>query len=210
MQPGMTVTVVATSPAPILVSARVTRVDGPEVELLLDRDADVGSRVILELPAGSPEPRATASVVGAAGRAVRVRVQRTVQKDAREYPRLVGRIGLRYRRGGDAAAWMGGADVPGDEREPDPFMNFSVTGLAFEDEPAVSAGDTLLASLTVPGAAPFRATARVVRTWPIPEDEREEGPATHRIAIVFDAVPPEGTAALLAYTQRLQELLTEG
>jgi hypothetical protein len=205
---GMSLTLMTTVPVPAMVPATVSRVDGATVHVTLDRDVAVGARVIVELPAGSSVPRATAVVRSQQGRAVVLQIERMVPREAREYPRLMGRIPLRYRPAGDEAAWMRGDDIPGIDREPDALMSFSVTGLAFDDIDGVRVDDRLLLAFSVPGSAVWRAVGRVVRVAPIPADEREpDGAATCRVAIAFESIPVEATKALLAYTTRMQDEL---
>jgi hypothetical protein len=207
----------ATGPAPVLVGGSVVRFAGDLLVLALAQDTDipVGTRVILELPANAGAPRVIVAVEAVEGRTLTTRMVKVPPRDLREYPRLQGIVALRYRVAGDdgdAAAWLRGDVVHRPEHVPDPFMNFSATGLAFDDGPHAADHDLLLLEFSLPGdATQWRSTARVVRVWPIPIDERDdEQPASHRIAIVFETIPQGATAALTEYTMHIQEALLEG
>lgn len=57
---------------------------------------------------------------------------------------------------------------------------------------------------------------RVARVLPIPESEQHVsaepamGVATHRIAMLFDAIPDDAAAAFMRYSARLQESMLLG
>ncbi|MDP2308423.1 MAG: hypothetical protein Q8P18_20560 [Pseudomonadota bacterium] len=126
----------------------------------------------------------------------------------RRAPRAHGTLVFRYHRapGGaaDVAAWMAGGPARGPERVPDPTMNFSPSGIAFDDIAICADGDVLLFELGIPGEpGRWRGGARVVRISPVPIDERDEFvAATHRVAIALESFPDEGVTALAAYTER--------
>lgn len=137
--------------------------------------------------------------------------------DRRAFPRCMGALDVHCHPGvpddpAAAAGWLheGGSPAPG--WRPDPFMNFSALGLAFEDEARAALGDTLFLSIRIPREpAGFRAVARVLRVSELPVDEREpDSRATHRFAVRFEAIDPRGSAALVAYTLRVQAALMEG
>jgi hypothetical protein len=102
---------------------------------------------------------------------------------------------------------MRGGAPTGQEFEPDPFMNFSVTGLAFDDIESCRADDLLGFVITIPREAhTWRGVASVVRVWRIPIDERDESiAATHRIAVNFTELPDDARLALGRHTERIQE-----
>lgn len=122
--------------------------------------------------------------------------------EQRQLPRAHGTLHLRYHRGDDIAAWLAGGPPQGQERTPDPTMNFSAGGVAFDDEPACEDGDTLLFELGIPDdPRRWRGAARVLRVSRIPIDERDDFfTATHRIAAQVLTLPEEGIDALQAYT----------
>ena len=222
---GAPVTVVyATGPVPVLTRGIVGQFEGEGLDIELDDDVEipVGARVILDLPHDAGAPRAIVEVRSHEGRLLSTRLVRIQASDKREYPRLQGSVALRYRvarNDADGGAWMRGDDVPTTERVPDAFMNFSATGLAFDDGAFTKENDLLLCHFSLPGdATAWRCTARVVRVWPIPIDERDgadelegrEAAATHRIAIFFESIPESATTALTRYTIRIQDAILEG
>ncbi len=182
-----------------------------------------GMRVVLD---GGPDRdvRIKGLVAGMEGHRLRVETERVVPPDKRSFPRMYGGIHVRYRvlAAGegeeDASAWVSGGDAPGQEgewREPDPFMDFSGTGLRFEDQLHCKTEDRMLIELKLPSSEdPWRATARVVRVDPIrPEDlegreENKQAPApTHQIAVQFLDLPADATEALTAFAMRIQDAL---
>ncbi|MDP2314642.1 MAG: hypothetical protein Q8P41_17190 [Pseudomonadota bacterium] len=132
-------------------------------------------------------------------------------QDQRSVPRAHGTLLLRYHRAPDGEddlpAWLAGGPPRGVERSPDPTMNFSEAGIAFDDMPACADGDVLLLELGIPGEAPrWRGAARVLRVSPIPIDERDDFvAATHRVAVMLIALPDEGSRALRDYTARTRQ-----
>jgi hypothetical protein len=126
-------------------------------------------------------------------------------------PRAHGTLDFRYHRapGGaaDVAAWVAGGPARSAERAPDPTMNFSAAGIAFDDMPVCADGDVLLFELGIPGEPRrWRGGARVDRISPIPIDERDDFvAATHRVAITLDTFADDGLTALQAYTERTRQ-----
>jgi hypothetical protein len=137
--------------------------------------------------------------------------------DRRAFPRCMGALAVQCHAGvsddpAAAAEWLHEGRASSEVWSPDPFMNFSALGLAFEDEARAREGDTLFLSIRLPREpASFRAVARVLRVSELPADEREpDSRATQRVAVRFDAIDPRGSAALVAYTLRVQAALMEG
>jgi hypothetical protein len=94
-------------------------------------------------------------------------------------------------------------------------MDFSGTGLRFEDQLHCRTNDLLLIELALPSSEDrWHATARVVRVDPIgPEDpeggdveERKRDP-THQIAVQFVDLPTEATEALTTFAISIQDAL---
>ncbi|MCA9556486.1 MAG: hypothetical protein KC933_41060, partial [Myxococcales bacterium] len=143
-------------------------------------------------------PRVSATVIERDGPFLRAMERRRKARDRRVFPRVVGGIPLRYRivhtREAEVvtARWMAGAPdaAPASEwRHPDPFMNFSATGLRFDDEPLAEAGDILLCELGVGGRPEhWRAVATVVRLIPIHGAHEIPG-ACHHVAVMFSDAP---------------------
>lgn len=174
-------------------------------------DITAGSRVVLNWSEGRGR-RVSATVTHRDGCRLEARERRAAPVDQRLWPRQVGGVHLRYRvlraEEGERLwrAWMDGEDVgDGPWRNPDPFMNFSVTGLRFDDDCDCQSGDVLICELGIPGTDhAWRAAARVVRVWPVPEEEREAGSTAKRVAVQFTELPTDAAEALTHYTLRLQ------
>lgn len=188
-----------------------------------DSTLELGIHVVLD---GEPENdlRMTGMVVEVSGSRFRVETGRVVPSDKRSFPRMQGGIRVRYRvltgkqRKAVSTAWLNGEEAPGKEGdwwEPDPFMDFSGSGLKFDDQLHCKEGDTILLELQIPRSEErWHATARVVRTGPIPAEEkndlddvRRELAPTHQIAVEFLHIPKEATEAIAAFTLRIQSAL---
>jgi len=106
------------------------------------------------------------------------------------------------------AGWLEGSDealTTGEWIQPDEFMNFSVTGLAFDGDERACPNDLLLLEMRIrnnPDA--LRATARVIRVFPLKEEDRE-GEHTHRIAVQFEDLPEPVRRALADLTLDIQD-----
>lgn len=170
---------------------------------------------------GDPaQPWRHGTIAGARGRRISISIEHAKARDLRYWPRMIGGIGLAYaivpRDRWDLAAkrWLAWSEQPPDAAffEPDPLMDFSAGGFRFDDVERCVADDLMLLKIKVPTSdTTWRATARVVRVSPIPVDQRdepEEGAPerTHHIAIEFTSVPPGAVEALVAFTERLQDL----
>lgn len=137
--------------------------------------------------------------------------------DRREFARSCGALRVRYRpaRDVDVVAWLAGAPVDNGWLRPDPFMDFSGSGLKFHHDTSVAQGDALLVEVSIGSShRVHRLTARVVRVDEIPPAERDETPweegasiPSHAIAVHFDRVAPETTEALVRFGERIQEAL---
>jgi hypothetical protein len=147
---------------------------------------------------------------------VSVRAVREVAHDKRVFPRCHGALEVRYIAQRDPIAakhWVEVGEPPMVAANlPDPYMSFSVGGLAFDDVPRVRTGDLLAISFRIPSTFPIhRALGRVTRIDPIPVDERDDAiHATHRLAVNFELLPTDAATALAAYTLRIQGALLEG
>lgn len=202
--------------------------EGQRLEVLLEGESGFqpGMRVAV---AGSAEGavRVLGTVCETAGRTVCIETGRVIPEEKREFPRMPGGIRLRYcvlagkeKEVEEACrGWMSGTEWAGKDaewREPDPFMDFSASGLRFEDDRPCRVGDTLLLQFQVPGAPEvWRACARVVRVeavdreWTNAEQDGESAgraPA-YAIAVHFTALSAGARAALGAFTLRIQNAL---
>jgi len=211
---------------PLIKKGKITSQEAGFCEVLLDHSRSAlepGMRVVIEGGPGSGL-RLTGVIAQKDGHRLRVETERSVQPDKRAFPRLPGGIRLRYRvlspkeGTGAVRAWLGGQKTPGHEGtwfEPDPFMDFSGSGIRFQDQLRCQVDDFLLVEVQVPPAENrWRATARVVRVEPLrPEetealdDEQQRLGATHQIAIHFVDLPAEAREALTAFTLRIQNAL---
>jgi hypothetical protein len=202
---------------PAILPATVTWFDGMRYKVTLGEGVDapaMGDRLILDF-GQNESPRVLAAVTELDGAAVTLSIRRSQPRDKREFPRMQGGIQLRYTTlsppdAAAEAAWADRGEAPegAQWRVPDPFMDFSASGLKFDDAPVCADGDRLLMELEVPTAeGRWRGVARVVRVSPIPEDEREEGAdaeSTHYIAVEFTQLPAEAIEALMHFTLHLQ------
>jgi PilZ domain-containing protein len=127
--------------------------------------------------------------------------------DRRYAPRLQGGIKLAYRVVG-SSVWF----------EPDPWMDFSLTGLRFQDVARLEEGDPLALRMRLPvDDGEHEATAHVVRVSTIAPEEAatvDLGPspiehATCEVAIEFDHIAPETVYAFALFTERIQDAALE-
>lgn len=154
---------------------------------------------------------------------IQVRVRGMSNSERRDYARVYGGITLLYqvvRKDDELAAlrWMQTGETAGDLwHTPDPFMDFSGSGMRFHHSATCEAGDLLLLEFKVPNSEGWnRAVAEVVRVNEIPEEERdlvpfEEGAKlpTHWIAVRYKAVQDDTVRALVSFTERIQEAAME-
>jgi hypothetical protein len=199
---------------PVIRNGRVTcQGEGP-CEVVLEEPEprlEPGMRVVLD---GGPDRdlRIKGLVTGMEGLRLRVETQRVVPPDKRSFPRMFGGLHVRYRilTAGEDATGEGGV-----WREPDPFMDFSGTGLRFEDQLHCKTEDRMLIELRLPSSEElWRVAARVVRVDPIRSEDLEARgetkPAqspTHQIAVQFVDLPAEAAEALTEFGMRIQDAL---
>lgn len=170
-----------------------------------------GASLVVELDRPDGPLRMMATLREASGQHLSLTITRMARPEYRAYPRVEGMLRVRYHvpaeGAADADAWLAGAPPSGPERVPDPFVNFSVSGLQFEDLPHAADGDTVFLSFQMPGAETvWRAVGRVTRVQPIPLEERDpELEATHRIALHFIRSLAEADDALATYTMQMQD-----
>lgn len=176
-----------------------------EVELDLEPPAsDADRRVVLSFR-GERVRRQPARLVAQSGRRLTLEARGHLhEEEKRRFPRLVAAIGLRWRAldAGGSTVWSW--------HEPDPFMSFSVTGLAFGGRAGlVNAGDRIVVDFQVGGTGPrHQGTALVIRvTERSPADC--QGDEDHEIAVEFERIPAEAREALAELTLRIQRALTD-
>jgi len=215
---------------PMIARGRVTLFDGEAYEVEIDDPVpplSKGSQVILDFTEGDHD-RVIATVSEIHGRMLRVSGKTVSHRDKRAFPRLYGSVKLSYRKmsasesNSAVDAWLSGGleEAGANWLNPDPFMNFSVTGLKFEDQETCANGDTLLLEFSVPTSGKtFRCKSRVARVAPLEpgtsvldhEDSIEfrkgQAPPTHSVAIEFENMPRDGREALSEFTLLIQGVL---
>ena len=172
-----------------------------------------GDLVILTFPEAEM-PRMEAVVREVEGTRMLCSSRRLREAERRDYPRLHAGLPIRFRvlqRPDEEAladSWLNGDDEAlssGDWIQPDEFMNFSVTGLAFEGDPWAQSNDLLLLEMSFrTQEEPLRATARVIRVFTLDSKQTEEG-HTHRTAIQFESMPDTVRRALSDLTLQIQD-----
>ncbi len=191
--------------------------------------------VLLEQAPGAIEPgtplvlnctvepwlRFSGHVSSVAGNRLQVAVSRVIPPDKRSYPRMYAGISISYSivsQDDESAlsAWTERGLRQGPTYNPDLFMDFSSTGLCFEDLPRCSPGHHLLLELRIPPSPKaWRASARVLRVEPLkptgpPEPApHEPGSPTHHIAIEFLHLPPGAAKALANLTLQQQRQILD-
>jgi|WetSurMetagenome_2_1015567.scaffolds.fasta_scaffold610952_1 hypothetical protein len=219
--PGIPVEVICvTSSPPIFAQGRMwesnkelCRVDlsAPEPRLVK------GLRVIVDCGDQGPG-RILGQVERSEGTLLVVTTNKIIPPDKRVFPRLYGGIQLRYRvvsaSRWDRVSrdWMAGFADPAPASDwivPDPFMDFSVSGLKFEGPQDCGPDDLMLVEMQVPGDdLPRRATARVMRVDPLPLDHDDPKTTGFRqIAVAFVDLPQGAAEALVRFTLQIQEVM---
>ena len=175
-----------------------------------------GMQVVLKFPTESRRPNLVVTLTKVQGTQLEASV-RVSHMDHRASTRIYTGLNLTYHildtdHKDMETVWLAGSNLPQSPHTPDPYMNISITGLSFRDKPTCKAGDTLLIAVGIPKKTKtWRGTAKVVRIFPLSEDEREEGSeATHEIAISFEKLPDEARKALAERTNKTQEALLRG
>jgi len=126
--------------------------------------------------------------------------------DKRDFPRLHAGLPISYMPATteSAQAWVDGESVDGEWTTPDPYMNFSVSGLRFDAAHNLKQGDLLNITLQIGGAdESWRVTGRVVRVFEVPVDS----PAACSVAVSFEHLPTDALDALSDLTLQIQDSL---
>ncbi len=149
---------------------------------------------------------------------LRLHVTRITTQDKRYYPRMNGDLNLRYRvmpRGRPPTHWLSGLEKVDAEQSwfrPRSQMNFSSSGLRFNDAHECRTGDLLALELEIPGApSAYRATGRVVRTDPSAAESPEQTEDLGSVAVEFVEISEGAVQALASFTleQQLMEINQE-
>ena len=167
---------------------------------------DTGAKVVLTFGGGNERWTGLVEQVAAAANGVQIRLvtPNAHAADKRDYPRLHAGIPLRYRIATDeeGTLWIAGADLESGWQTPDPYMNFSVSGLRFEVTDQVQEEQLLLIELRIgESAKEWRATARVIRVF-----EGQNGDHSSA-AVSFEHLPTDALAALSDLTLQIQDTL---
>ena len=121
-----------------------------------------------------------------------------VAPDKRNYPRLYAGLRVQYRAVG-SSDWF----------QTDEYMNFSVSGLAFDGTGDVSGATGIELDIAM-DEGQWRATGRVIRCDALSADEQVELPSGERtnysLAVSFDTIPAACREALEALTLRLLDV----
>ena len=133
-----------------------------------------------------------------------------ISPDKRAYPRLFAGINVQYREISDAEAkpWLEGEHKLTDWALTDDFMNFSVTGLAFEGTKSCAEGCQLALRISVGQETDeWKAIAKSIRVTPLADYEQETlsdgSQAVCKIAVAFETVPDACVEALTDLTNRV-------
>jgi len=154
------------------------------------------------------------------GDVIQIAVRSEIPADRRDYSRTYGGLDLRYQIVPKqqvelvSRRWVSTGKSTSDEwHKPDPFMDFSASGLKFHDVDRCSAGDLLLVEFRVPGSpVVHRATLHVIRVLPIPTDEMDNEPfeiggiiPSRMVATHFLHLDPASIIALIHFSDRIRE-----
>jgi hypothetical protein len=217
---GLDVQVIDTSgPAPTVVRATLQRFDGSQGVLdVAASGLGVGDAIVLDFPDPSI-PLARGRVEAVETDALHFRLVEAKERDPREFERVVAPLSVRYcpapSEPDDATVrtWLEDGIAPGGAgwHRPDPLVDFSASGISFEDRATCRPGDRLFLELGVPGRDDrWRALAKVLRVDPLTPDafvERDpDVRASHQIAVVLDAMRAQDRQALLEHTLESQRL----
>ncbi len=154
------------------------------------------------------------------GDVIQIEVRGEMPADRRDYSRTYGGIDLRYQivpaEEFELAAhrWLTLAESTSDEWfRPDPFMDFSASGVKFHDIERCHSGELLLLEFKVPGSeCVHRATAQIIRLSTIPREEMDDEPyepgaviPSQTVAAQFLELAPLSIIALIQFSDRIRE-----
>ena len=191
---------------------------------LADRHCRLVSAV--DLPPLAPETGLTLTVtarpaleiVGVvehhSGRTIGLRVTRVGHREKRYFPREDGGLAVRWRPvdpdhaddapRGSPTTMPSSAEFDDGWHRPQPFVNFSASGIRFHDRAPVAKGDALRVAFQVDPAEPWHlTTAEVVRCSALPKDTADTAPSgrdASEIAVAFRTISAPALEALADYT----------
>jgi hypothetical protein len=196
---------------PLVTGGEIIFFDGKAYQIALhspDDSFSEGEQVLVDFGEGSSGRRRT-RIRSVSPAVIQVELLgRPRRRERREFPRIEGNVPLEFRLL-DASerhkmeSWLRHPHL-GEAGEtwqkPDPFMDFSVTGLRFRTRAYIDAGKLMCLRFKLLGSQTWTAGGEVVRT-----DEEEDGWYSH--AVAFTGVTDDVSEALMEYTRHCQDLL---
>lgn len=171
-------------------------------------DLEPGDTIVLDF-VNTSHPLIRGRVETIDGNEVEVVIKHLQPRDQREFPRVESGLEVRYRLVPDDVPvrvlheWVDSGAAPPDThawRTPEPNMDLSASGLAFDDDLQPEQGDRMMISFARPGQeTPWRGIAQVVRVHPA-------GGGLRRIAVEFVRLPEGARQALMELTLELLRL----
>jgi len=200
-----------TSDGPLWLHGHASETSDGRIELALASpisDPLEGSKIIVTSPENT-SPMITMYVERKHNLSLFLRVDKIHPRDQRLFPRHFGHVPMRYRltefEEGELLLYRWkreGIDPGGDWRSPEPFMNFSVSGVSFECATPADLGQQALVELGVGnGENRWYIIAEVARCLPV-EDRK-----LFEIALQFKDIPMEARNALSELTLSIQDAL---
>ena len=186
---------------PRILSGWLTAVDGNAYIVEFEEtDVVVEGQVVLNFPDSGRE-RVMTRLDSVDAQAYRFQESRRVAPDKRNYPRLYAGLKVKYRAQADGGEWF----------VTDEYMNFSVSGLAFEGSGRVENGSQIDVNIAVSDEDKnWIAVGRVIRCDELEESEHQELASgdvlAYTLAVALVSVPPDCREALEALTLRLLDV----
>ena len=164
-----------------------------------DTDLTVSGSVVLNFP-DSDRERVMTRLSAVNASVYEFQESRRVAPDKRNYPRLYAGLQVHYR--------LEGSD---DWHQTDEYMNFSVSGLAFEGTGQVPSGSAIDLKIAMVGEErEWVVSGKVIRCDPLTDAEQQElqsGLTTNSsLAVAFTLVPADCREALEALTLRMLDV----
>lgn len=169
----------------------------------------LNTKAILNFPLDK-SPMITTEVDHIQDNKLQLSLSRIHERDKRAFPRHYGNIPLFFRVLEDTEEelvtrqWKANViDVDESWSRPEPFMNFSVSGVSFENSEAAAVGQVALVEFCVgQDTTKWRGLARVVRCRLLSQKE-----SRYEIAIHFEFLPEEAVMLLSEFTLSIQEAM---
>jgi hypothetical protein len=196
---------------PQVLEGHLRSVDDGLFIIQLDKEAqEVSGSAVLYFPETDRE-RALTVITRSEGTEIHCQEGKHISPDKRAFPRLYAGIKVLYQtiNPAESVGWYEGTkELEDNWHHTDEYMNFSVTGLAFEGSGHCACDDLLALRISV-GNAPheWRALAKPVRSVELKDYEQEtldDGRKTVRsIAVSFESIPDDCALALTDLTNRV-------